>query len=285
MGMTGRGLPLVLAALVAAGCSNGQGGAGDGTSSSTGSSTAATGSSSTDGPSIRDVDLGNRTWEDGTGTFEGSLTLQDGEAPYGETGRAHLDDAAAEYLDVDGDGHLDVALHLTQEEGNGVRRSLYVWLWDPQTSDARQVLPAITSDLRCGDVTKDWSLAEPGTIVVERLVREGEACGAEPTNEATAVVSVQDGYAWQTQPRISALQCPYVGGQGLNFPGSDLGKEGPRAWPSEDAPVLLTGDEIQALDITPEGQSIVDGWNQLMFVRDDSDKGGVPPCGYYPVPS
>ena len=255
--------------------SDGSGGAGSGGSPDDGGGS---------GGEIAQVDLGNRAWEDGV-SFRGTFDLVDGETTYGDFGgRVHLDNADTTYTDVDGDGHDDALITLTFDEGNGTERSLYVWLWDPAAQDARQVLPALATDLRCGDVTEEISVVEPGVVGISRLVREGEACSQTPTSSEQVTVAVDGRYAWQTSPTISALQCPYVEGQGLNSPGSDLGDDGPRPWPADDAPVMLTGGDIQALDITPDGQSIVDGWNQLMYVQDSSDKGGVPPCGYLPVP-
>lgn len=229
------------------------------------------------------MDFANRTWKEPVRPGV-QVVLKKGQASFGQGGTYTLTEGDTEYLDVNGDGHEDVILSLMAEEGNGYEDSRSVWLWDPETEQPRQVLPALSMDQRCGDITKSLRLTSPNRFTVSRLVRTDEACAVTPTRQETSTLRLQGQFAWQTTPSITALHCPYILGRGLNFPGSDFGEDGPRAWPDRAAPVIIRGKDMQAMDVDDGRDLVPSGWNRILYIQSDKDKGNVPPCGYFPAP-
>ncbi|WP_353950473.1 hypothetical protein V6K52_12610 [Knoellia sp. S7-12] len=185
---------------------------------------------------------------------------------------------------MNGDGHEDAIVKLMANEGNGYQDSTTAWVWDPDSARPKQVIPAISLDERCGNVTRSVKFSKTNTFTVTRLMRVDENCATRPTKVAKLTIKVKGGFAWQTAPTVTALGCPHVGGRGLNFPGSDFGKNGPRAWPDPAAPVMITGKNIVAMDYDDSREGVPSGWNRVLFIRSDRDKAEVPPCGYFRAP-
>ncbi|PRY50932.1 hypothetical protein BCF74_13713 [Knoellia remsis] len=242
----------------------------------------APGSSGSPRSGIRAVDFGDLTWRDPVNP-SARVTLRDGRAS-GPAGLTWSVDDTPRYLDIDGDGDEDALVTLVAEEGNGYQETRSAWLWDASSDKPRQVVPGLTLDERCGNVTEEVRLTKPNTFSVTRLVRGEEICAEKPTAQTTSTIRVRDEFAWQIAPTVTALMCPYREGRGLGFPGSDFGDDGPRAWADDDAPVMLTGKDIQAMDLDDSREGVPRGWNRILFIRSDSDKSDTsPPCGYFPA--
>lgn len=185
-----------------------------------------------------------------------------------------------QYMDIDGDGHADAIVRVRQGAGNGFLDSRSVWLWDPGAEEAKQVLPALTLEARCDDMTTDIEAVGAGKLVVTRKMREGEACAVTPTKTAKFTMEIEDGFAWQTDPFVSALRCPASPGRELHFRGPDLGNHGLKPWPDESAPDMVTAEDVAAFDTNDETQGLPAGWTQQSFISKTNSADGESQCGY-----
>ncbi len=160
-----------------------------------GASSAAVGPTSSPTPTgpapdaIRQLDAATLDWQ----WFDNfaSITPVDTTGP-DELGRTYEIGKPA-YSDADGDGLVDMAVPITQRDGNGFREQWHIWL---ATADgtAVQVSTPIALTARCGDTTKSVS-ATTGGFAVHEFLREPVVddrlpCSAKGTHEVTRRVGV-----------------------------------------------------------------------------------------------
>lgn len=270
----------MLAAAVLAGCDPGGRDSSDTASTGADATTPSSSAAVTTSPGIESFDFANATWRSWSERF----TLTSGTATVDDITFTLQKDADIRLEDVDGDGDRDALVPLMREQGNGYRDGIYVWLWDEQAGTATQVLPAVAESARCGDTVDAVKVTGPGEVTVTSRIRTSESgpCAETPTTKLTQVITVKDGFAWQVEPSISSLWCYRQIGRGLNFPGSDLGDDGFRAFPDPEAPIMVRGDTVQSFDTDNYQDDVPKGWTRVLFVTGDSDKGERTPCGYFP---
>ncbi len=226
--------------------------------------------------SIRDTDFADLTFTD---TWTGQeVTLEQGTATIDTDGfptRYTLQEDP-DFADVDGDGAEDALVRIFAEQGNGWADYTYVYLWDEETAGPRQVLPAITDDARCGNVTTEI-VPEDGVITVDYLDRSVnfEACAEQPSVEATRTVKVVDGYAFEIEPHLSALlYCGAIGAEPAPPENTGLPDGSIRAYPDDAAMALIDLDETYRLSMPEEGMRTDPahpGWTIIQFILPGQD--------------
>lgn len=238
-----------------------------------------------EGP-IREVDFGELEWTDThTGT---TVTLRDGEGevrPEDPVTVVLTGDPA--YTDLDGDGDEDALVTLTGDpDGTEWWSHTYAWLWDEEAGAATQVWPALTDDVRCGNVTQDIE-AEDGTITVTFLDRRagGEPCAEEPTVESTRVVELSGTWAYQVEPFRSALgECGEVASALLTPAEAQLPGAGLHGAPDEEVPLVASWDEIDRVALPDEAMrdwGLPPGWTRVMYTAPGQDPGVLTQqCGF-----
>lgn len=265
--------------IVLAGCGGGSGSEGAESSSASGAedpeqTTSATPSPSPTPASIRDTDFGEVTW---TFDYEGEwleIELAGGEGEgevYGSPAVYTVGEPV--YADADLDGIEDAVVPLTQEAGNGVQTTWYVWL-GPTEVDAEPVqLPLpVASQARCGDAVDSVTAVDGGIRIEERMrsVMAGD-CASDPDVERTRdVVVVGDGSAEGSWPALADGS-----GWGGYCPLIELseGVEGPvegRVGPADAAPESSHAGEQELfgyLGYYPFRQP--DGWRVIAFADED----------------
>ncbi|MFD0805797.1 hypothetical protein ACFQ0K_06840 [Nocardioides caeni] len=218
---------------------------------------------------IRDVDFGNLAWEYGGAVldFVDGRTTTQGTFGSGDFVQGRWDPTAGEvavggvlYVDLDGDGDEDAAgpVHVTYLDANQEAEAWFVWLWDQETGEARQVPWAVASGLRCGDAIGEVRV-QGASLLVEQLWRDPDnpgSCADQPTARREKHIVVEDGY-----PVVRSGSggwggyCPAIPGgpaldlaNGVYIPDDVPYGDGPpyefRAAPSEHAPVVGT-DHLQ----------------------------------------
>lgn len=97
------------------------------------------------------------------------------------------------YSDADGDGLEDMAVPISELDGNGFREHWHVWVAQADGT-ATQVLIPIAATARCGDNTRSVSAVEGGFEVEERLrepiIDDPLPCSDEGTFESVRRVAV-----------------------------------------------------------------------------------------------
>ncbi|GAA5149812.1 hypothetical protein GCM10025768_13590 [Microbacterium pseudoresistens] len=134
--------------------------------------------------------------------------------PVAFTDGAAVDDSGRTYelgdgveADADGDGVIDVAIPVTQHDGNGVLRLWYVWLGVDRPGEgepaAEQVVYPIARMSRCGDVVNDVAAVDGGYRIdqVLRLPFDTTDCASGGTGQQVREVHVEriDGVAYPIQ--------------------------------------------------------------------------------------
>jgi hypothetical protein len=137
-----------------------------------------------------------------------TITFEDGKA---------TDDSMRTYeigvgveSDANGDGVADLAVPVSQLDGNGFQELWYIWLGDDVDADAvaEQVIYPIARTTRCGDVVHSVGAAEGGFTIDQTLwmphTDQGRDCASGGTGQQTREVTVIDvdgvSYPMQTAP-------------------------------------------------------------------------------------
>lgn len=154
--------------------------------------------------------------------------------------------------DANGDGVADIAIALTEFDGNGVQEIWYVWLGIPNAAEgevlATQMLYPIARMSRCGDVVHEVSAIEDGFSVQETLrhpLDPGD-CATGGTWHQTRELTVEEfgGNAFPilTSP-IDAWGgvCPVPGLDWLD--GEGMSGIVVRSAPHPDAPIIASEDD------------------------------------------
>ncbi|MDT0158716.1 hypothetical protein Q9R19_13890 [Microbacterium sp. ARD32] len=107
--------------------------------------------------------------------------------------------------DADGDGVVDLAVPVSQHDGNGLLELWYIWLGAGDDTVATQVLYPIARTTRCGDAVHSVAAADPGFRIEQTLwmphTDEDRDCADGGTGAQVRDVSVDviDGVAYPIQ--------------------------------------------------------------------------------------